>query len=672
MTTQLGLLSDTKLKIILSLSSFVRGLYTSSWVIAITIPMLVAILCVIVVSNITLVKLAENHLSDVRIAILSPARPWSRDVAIVLIDEQSVAALPYRSPIDRSLITSLLSEIESRSAAAIGINILFDRPTELGKDQQLYDKLRLINIPVVVSQVSSGQGFSAKQVKFSNEFLGSTNTGLSLIFHDNTDNTVRSSILKLRQGKQVSLGFAAALALQLGIELPSNEKIDIDYYLGPELNTTPFPTYSASEITELPVSALEGRIVLIGSDLIGSRRLRTPFSVLNGRSMQSLSGIEIEAYVLTQLIENRVKKAVSPRDEALVILAMALFGSLITMGRMNLITKIAVSIIFLPLFWVSLLFIFVFKGSIYPMVTPTVAFIFTIVASSFWQWRNEFRQKEKIHHAFGQFLAPAVVEQILQKPDQIDLSGEVREVTFLFTDLEGFTHLIESMPPQIMVVLVNSYLEEACDIVIEHDGTIDKIVGDALHVMFNAPLLQQDHAERAVLCALALDEWSEEFRQRQLKNNINLGVTRIGVNTGKCIVGNFGGAKRFDYTAHGDAINSAARLEAINQRLGTRICVSESTVDQCQAIHFRSVATLVLRGKTEGIKTFLPVVDKSVNTKLNDQYEKAYQCLSDNDPDVADSFITLHEQYPDDPLIKLHLDRIEDGAEGTTLVIRKK
>jgi adenylate cyclase len=93
--------------------------------------------------------------------------------------------------------------------------------------------------------------------------------------------------------------------------------------------------------------------------------------------------------------------------------------------------------------------------------------------------------------------------------------------------------------------------------------------------MFNAPLLQSDHAQRAVECAMAIDQWSARFRQRVEQEGIDLGVTRIGVNTGKCIVGNFGGKRRFDYTAHGDAINTAARLEAINQRLGTTICVQD-------------------------------------------------------------------------------------------------
>jgi adenylate cyclase len=248
----------------------------------------------------------------------------------------------------------------------------------------------------------------------------------------------------------------------------------------------------------------------------------------------------------------------------------------------------------------------------------------------------------------------------------------MREVSFVFTDLEGFTRLTESTPPQKMVALVNSYLEEACDLVMKYGGTIDKIVGDALHVMFNAPASQPDHAQRAVMCALALDEWSEQFRKRQLQTGIDLGVTRIGVNTGTCIVGNFGGKKRFDYTAHGDAINSAARLEAINQRLGTTICVSESTESQCQGICFRPVANLVLRGKTVGITAYLPVTKQEVNSALNTSYEQAYRLLESGDAGARDAFDALAREYPDDPLIRLHVKRLEAEEQGVTIIIRKK
>lgn len=223
-----------------------------------------------------------------------------------------------------------------------------------------------------------------------------------------------------------------------------------------------------------------------------------------------------------------------------------------------------------------------------------------------------------------------------------------------------------------MVGLVNNYLEEACDIVMSHGGTIDKIVGDALHVMFNAPLKQADHAQRAVNCAIAIDNWSASFREQHQRNGIDLGVTRIGVNTGNVIVGNFGGKNRFDYTAHGDAINTAARLEAINQMLGTTICVSESTMLQCQGMYFRSIATLVLRGKEEGIRAFTPLKERIVHDTKLLIYEEAYRLLDNEEPDAQIAFDQLASLYPQDPLIALHRQRIEQGIFSTTLMAQSK
>ena len=154
---------------------------------------------------------------------------------------------------------------------------------------------------------------------------------------------------------------------------------------------------------------------------------------------------------------------------------------------------------------------------------------------------------------------------------------------------------------------MNEYFDGTCEIILDHGGTIEKFVGDALHVMFNAPLDQPDHQQRAVACALALDAFCQAFVVHQRSRKINFGVTRIGVNTGVTVVGNFGGANRFDYSATGDAINTAARLESVNKQIGTRVCVSGTTIEHCHGVPCRPVGELVLKGKSESVAAFEPM-----------------------------------------------------------------
>jgi len=190
--------------------------------------------------------------------------------------------------------------------------------------------------------------------------------------------------------------------------------------------------------------------------------------------------------------------------------------------------------------------------------------------------------------------------------------------------------------------------------------------------IFNAPTEQPDHAERAVACALELDAFGEAFRIKQIECDIDFGITRIGVNTGTAVVGNFGGNSRFDYTAHGDAMNTAARLESLNKHLGTRTCVSEETVKQCPSVLFRPVGNIILKGKTEGIGTFQPVTDEFSKSAQMVEYIAMYEKIKNDDPSGEDSLKRLLAKYSDDALIKFHAGRYANGEHGVTVTMKDK
>ena len=223
---------------------------------------------------------------------------------------------------------------------------------------------------------------------------------------------------------------------------------------------------------------------------------------------------------------------------------------------------------------------------------------------------REARQKlaaaEQAYAMLSRYFSPNLVERLAAGEGGVNLGGQRREIASLFTDITGFTSLVETLPPEVLGPLLNEYLNGMADIVFAHEGTLTKILGDALHVLFGAPGEQPDFATRAVACALALDAYAEEFRKAQQAKGIALGLTRIGIDAGPAIVGNFGGARFFDYTAYGDTINTAARLETANKALGTAICVSAAVTERVPDFRGRPVGDLVLRGRSEPIRAFEP------------------------------------------------------------------
>jgi len=283
--------------------------------------------------------------------------------------------------------------------------------------------------------------------------------------------------------------------------------------------------------------------------------------------------------------------------------------------------------------------------------------------------RRRQAEAERAHASLSRYFSPNLAQRLASNSDAIDLGGQRREIATLFTDIAGFTALVESLEPNVLGPLLNDYLMGMTDLVFAHDGTVVKIVGDALHVLFGAPGEQPDHATRAVKCALALDEYSQSFRERWLKKGIALGVTRIGGHAGPAIVGNFGGSRYFDYTAHGDTINIAARLEVANKQLGTRICVGSSLAARVEHFQGRPVGDLMLRGKTEALRAFEPLRIEAYEDPATFSYLEAFSKLEAGDPGVMAAFAAHVGRRTDDQLASFHLRRLLNGATGTRIAM---
>ena len=276
---------------------------------------------------------------------------------------------------------------------------------------------------------------------------------------------------------------------------------------------------------------------------------------------------------------------------------------------------------------------------------------------------------ERAHASLSRYFSPNLAQRLASDAAAVDLRGQRREIATLFSDIASFTTLVESLEPDVLGPLLNDYLVGMTDIVFAHDGTVAKIVGDAMHVLFGAPGEQPDHAARAVACALALDEFAESFRERWRQKGIALGVTRIGVHAGPAIVGNFGGGRFFDYTAYGDTINVAARLETANKQLGTRICVSAVLAGKADDFRGRPVGDLLLRGKSETLRAFEPLTRAQYDAPATASYLDAFAKLEANYPSALAAFAAHVGKHPDDQLASFHLKRLLNGATGTRIAM---
>jgi len=219
----------------------------------------------------------------------------------------------------------------------------------------------------------------------------------------------------------------------------------------------------------------------------------------------------------------------------------------------------------------------------------------------------------------------------------------------------------------VIVDLLNSYLDGVTGVIFAHGGTVMKIVGDAVHAIFGAPVDHPDHAGQAIACALAIDAFATKFQAEKNADGIPLQATRIGVNSGPAIIGNFGGEHFFDYTAYGDVVNIAARLERANKAIGTRICIGEDAVGQTTVFRGRPIGTLLLKGKSQAIRCYEPQTDAQASAPATAGYNEAFALLEAGDPKARQAFAALIGQYGEEPLTMFHLGRLLAGETGTKI-----
>lgn len=412
-------------------------------------------------------------------------------------------------------------------------------------------------------------------------------------------------------------------------------------------------------------TALRGQLLLVGSSAQGLQDLRfTPLGTV-------VPGVDVHAQALEQALGGQFLRRPAGMEalEALALLAGGLLVGTLALRRGPLAGAGAMLVLF-ALFAGTSWWAFTAQGLLVDPLAPALGVLVAFLLPSLMRYHASEQRRRWLGLAFSRYVSPNLVSHIVRHPEQLALSGERRHCSFIFTDLAGFTGLMERIDPADAVGLLNDYLDGMIAIVFRHEGTLDRIIGDALAIVFSAPVEQRDHRQRAFDCALDLQRFADAFARGK-----PLGRTRIGVHSGEVIVGNFGGKTMFDYRALGDAVNTASRLEGANKYLGTRVCVSEATLAGCTGARVRRVARLLPQGKTQPLRVYQPLHDGlpgPVDEAALAAYDQAYAALAAEAPGALAAFEALAAQQPEDPLVRLHLARLHRGERGDLIVLDGK
>ncbi|OAI31132.1 hypothetical protein A1351_06540 [Methylosinus sp. R-45379] len=360
-------------------------------------------------------------------------------------------------------------------------------------------------------------------------------------------------------------------------------------------------TLSAADLLEGRVAPerLAGQLVIVGASAPQAGALRpTPLGPLT-------PSVQIHAEAAEQLLAGiaplRPKHAVAMEVGAALVLAAVAAAVAARVGPM---TAFALQSA-LSAFWIAVAATaLIFQNIVLDPAGPPLIVLLSGNIAAAAAFARTRQMKAFISRKFEQYLSVDVVREIIAHPERLRRKGEMRVITALFTDIENFTPMTRRLAPRDLIALLDVYLGGLERIVTNHGGMVDGVTGDAIHAFFNVPLERADHVDAAIACAAAIVEFSESFRKEPLAAQAGFGRTRVGVETGPAIVGDVGGARRLNYTAYGDAVIVAARLEQANKQFDSQICIGPGAAAAAARRDLAPLGMLRLKGLPEDTMIF--------------------------------------------------------------------
>ena len=444
----------------------------------------------------------------------------------------------------------------------------------------------------------------------------------------------------------------------------------IDEKRGVELNTWDDPDYGL-----LYTGKFKNKVVIIGSTMPEDRDL-IPISFAKGKQEGDnlIYGAEFHANLIQNVIRDNFLYRQTRWSELFVIVLLTgyafYFSSLLRKVKLRIGLLIElINFLFIAIsvyaFYELSVYLFIKSNLVIAIVSPTLALVLGYFSSTAFHFLQERQKNVLIKGMFSQYVSKNVVNELLADPDKLRLGGEKKELTILFSDIAGFTSFSEKKQPEELVSIINEFLNEMSEIIINNEGTVDKYLGDAIMAFWGAPVEVKNHAVKACLTALQMQAKLTSLRDSWTSSGEMPIFIRIGIHTGNVIVGNIGGVKRFDYTVIGDAVNLASRLEGANKEYSTSIMISDSTYELVKE-HFyaRELDVIRVKGKTKTTKVYeLVCPSADVNSKkmieeFGDYSSALALYRSKNFEPAFDYFKRSYEKLGDYPS-KVYMDRCE-------------
>lgn len=539
-------------------------------------------------------------------------READKNIVILAIDDASLAKIG-RWPWSRDVHARLIRKLTSLEVKAIGYDINFPEASNPDHDADLVDAL--LAAGNVILPIELNTYLQGGQLRFTSassiRSIATIQTAATAVGHTNIpldrDNVARRVPLTVQSedGSTVD-AFAVQVARRADIritnqQVPSLDRMGHLTIAYPNHPGQAFQVISIADILDDSKNwfALKDKVIFVGA----TARDLHDVQLVPTSSGEPMPGVEIHASIFDTLVSKTWIQS-APLWLELFFLAVI---ALILAGLVPFIRP-RISVPAVIVLWIVIIvgaFIAFESGWIVDIVWPTLLIVFGSIALLIERWIQTDKQKKEIRNAFNRYVAPSVVDQLIEDPSKLKLGGERRHMTVLFSDLRGFTTLSEGLTPEKLVEVLNSYLHEMTSIVFEEQGVLDKYIGDAVMAFWNAPFDQPDHAMRAVRTAVKMrDKLKEMNKNGTFPAGIELKVG-VGMNTGEMVVGNIGADMRFDYTVIGDAVNLSSRTEGLCKEYGVEIIVTENTAkDLGDEVLLRKLDKVAVKGKKEPITIY--------------------------------------------------------------------